>query len=100
MRRHALGVLVLAMLAFSCGGQADDALLAEVAARWECDRQRFTYESVEAIQAAERSTVVDAGLSMEEFEDFKDRLLGDADLRNAVSAAYERYCALSADGEA
>ena len=86
-------VLALGLVAGACGGSAvDDSEFVTVVAQWDCDRERFAFDTLEAIDEARREALSDAGYSDEDYATFEERLAAEPELREAVLAEYESIC--------
>lgn len=66
--------------------------LVTVAAQLQCDRQRFTFDSLDQLDALVDSTLESLGVTPSEFAEFEAELEDDADLRLAVLAQFEVVC--------
>ena len=72
---------------------ADDApVLVAVAAEWQCDLQRFAFDSLSDLDVLLEETLAARGVSVEEFDAFELALESDRDLREQVLAVYEADC--------
>ncbi len=72
---------------------ADDApVLVAVAAEWQCDLQRFAFDSLSDLDELLAETLAARGVSVDEFEAFELELESDRDLREQVLAVYEADC--------
>ncbi len=66
--------------------------LVTVAAQLQCDRQRFTFDSLDQLDTLVDSSLEAAGVTPDEFAEFEAELADDADLRLAVLAEFETHC--------
>lgn len=86
-------VLAIALVAGACGGAGtnDDAIVSAVA-QWDCDRERFAFDTLEAIDEARSEALTEAGFTEEDVAAFEARLAAEPELRAAVLAEYEAIC--------
>lgn len=61
-------------------------------AHWQCDVQRLTFQDLSALNAELETRITTAGMTMDEYDGFKEQLNLSADLRSAVEQEYEEYC--------
>ena len=87
---QAAGALVLGSLITACGATAAPEVVLE--AHWQCDVQRVAFVDISDLSAELESRVVSAGMTVEEYNDFKVRLSESEDLRSSVASEYEEYC--------
>ena len=72
---------------------ADDApVLVAVAAEWQCDLQRFAFDSLSDLDELLAETLAARGVSAEEYEAFQLELESDRELREEVLSVYEADC--------
>lgn len=83
--------LVIAALIASCdeGGPAPEVLLE---AHWQCDVQRHNFNNLAELNEELERRILDAGLTLEEYDAFKERLSSSAELRREVADEYDAYC--------
>jgi hypothetical protein len=94
-----LGLLLLvASMSSACGGStttpdetAGDELVA-IAARWQCDRQRFAFDSLEEVDALLADSLAAAGVTADDYAVFEASLEEDDDLRLAVREEFLALC--------
>lgn len=84
--------LAIVLVVGACGGSTEDDELVLVVAQWDCDRERFAYDTLEAIEEARRAALGEAGYSDEDYAAFEARLAAEPDLREAVLTAYVEIC--------
>ena len=93
IRRLAFVVLV-AVAVPACGSSSTDAPneLVSLAAEWQCDRQRFAFDSLDELDAMLAEVLAGAGVTAEEFASFEAQLSDDDELRAEVREAYGATC--------
>jgi len=87
---QAAGVLVLGSLITACGATATPEVVLE--AHWQCDVQRVSFVDISELNAELESRIASAGMTVEEYNDFKVELSESEDLRSSVASEYEEYC--------
>lgn len=72
---------------------ADEApVLVAAAAEWQCDRQRFAFDSLADLDVLLGETLARHGVSAEDYAAFEVELESDLALREQVLAVYEADC--------
>lgn len=92
MRRYAAALLVLTLALSGCGDSVVDDGMVAAFAQWECDRQRFAFETLAAIDDLREEALSEAGYTEADYQAFVERLDTDGELRRAVLAEYEALC--------
>lgn len=70
----------------------DDATLTRFEAEWVCELQRRTFTTPDAIEAALEKNLAEVGLTRDQYDDFRERVNIEQDLRDAVLFAYQEIC--------
>lgn len=94
MTRLLTAVLLTVVIATSVGcSGADVDPRVGFEAQWQCDVQRQTFDDLEDIELARSDTLARWGISNDEYQAFRTQLNESPDLRIAVEAQYDEYCA-------
>jgi len=84
-------ILAIATVTASCSRSARPPEVV-LEAHWQCDVQRLTFQDLSALNAELETRITTAGMTMDEYDGFKEQLNLSADLRSAVEQEYEEYC--------
>lgn len=93
IRKVAAMLALLGVLLAGCAPSYDAALLSSVEGRWQCDVQRYTFDTQADIQAELDARLAGSGITAEQYRAFKDDLTKDPDLRRQVKDVYDARCA-------
>ncbi len=89
-------VLLVAFVAPACAKTgattADTQELVSVAARLQCDRQRFAFDSLDELDVLLDQSLAAADVTAAAFAEFERRLEQDEGLRLEVLEEFGRYC--------
>ena len=85
-----------AALLGACGGSSPPSTVRDAVvafeADWQCERERHAFDELADLAARFESTRDAAGITVEEYEAFREVLADDAALRQDVLAAYRLVC--------
>lgn len=84
-------ILAIATVTASCSQSARPPEVV-LEAHWQCDVQRLTFKDLSALNAELETRITTAGMTIDEYDGFKEQLNASADLRSAVEQEYEEYC--------
>lgn len=94
MFRRVAVLVLIAVAAPACGSSptSESPELVSVVADWQCDRQRFAFDSLDEMDALLEEILAESGISAEAFAAFEAEMVEDDALRDDVREAYDTTC--------